>query len=210
MFQRSAVLFRLPCTLTARGNGAGSAITATAARSFKSTAYINVNGALKMQQNTSRRTFMTSPLRMNVSDTSAAPITPISQGEAAGREQCAYLLASNQRDPENRATGTPTREGEDLEKLRARLLYQSRKRGIKENDLIMGTFFLHTFDFETLKEYDVILNEHDNEWDMYNWMVGNEAAPDYLQKSDVMSRLIEHAKNTRKELRIELPPLRSK
>lgn len=106
MFQRSAVLFRLPCTLTARGNGAGSAITATAARSFKSTAYINVNGALKMQQNTSRRTFMTSPLRMNVSDTSAAPITPISQGEAAGREQCAYLLASNQRDPENRATGT--------------------------------------------------------------------------------------------------------
>ena len=44
----------------------------------------------------------------------------------------------------------------------------------------------------------------------YNWMVGNEAAPDYLQKSDVMSRLIEHAKNTRKELRIELSPLRSK
>lgn len=27
--------------------------------------------------------------------------------------------------------------------------------------------FLHTFDFETLKEYDVILNEHDNEWDMW-------------------------------------------
>ena len=50
------------------------------------------------------------------------------------------------------------------------MLYQSRKRGIKENDLIMGTFaheFLHTFEMEELVEYDMILNEHDNEWDMY-------------------------------------------
>jgi succinate dehydrogenase assembly factor 2 len=36
-------------------------------------------------------------------------------------------------------------------KMKARLLYQSRKRGIKENDLIMGTFahkFMDDFDLD--------------------------------------------------------------
>lgn len=43
----------------------------------------------------------------------------------------------------------------------------------------------------------------------YNWMVGNEEAPEYLLESQLMARLIEFAKNKRKELRIELPPLRT-
>lgn len=33
-----------------------------------------------------------------------------------------------------------------------------------------------------LEEYDIILNEHDNEWDMYAWMVGKKELPDYLKK----------------------------
>jgi len=28
-----------------------------------------------------------------------------------------------------------------------------------------------------LEEYDVILNDHDNEWDMYFWMIGNKVRP---------------------------------
>jgi len=104
----------------------------------------------------------------------------------------------------------PVREQEDTEKLRARLLYQSRKRGIKENDLIMGTFAhenLKSFNEEELQQYDIILNEHDNEWDMYAWMVGRVPLPEYLAEMSVMQRLVVFAKNTDKEMRIELPPL---
>eukprot|EP00040_Diaphanoeca_grandis_P025307 m.139977 g.139977 ORF g.139977 m.139977 type:complete len:169 (-) comp30093_c0_seq5:128-634(-) len=103
----------------------------------------------------------------------------------------------------------PKRDETD-DALRARLRYQSRKRGIKENDLLMGTFssrFLQDFSTEQLHEYDVILNDHDNEWDMYHWMVGNKPLPEYLETSSVMQTLIEFAANKDKELRIELPPL---
>lgn len=106
---------------------------------------------------------------------------------------------------------TLNRDGETAEALRSRLLYQSRKRGIKELDLIMGTFaheFLHTFTIAELREYDVILNEHDNEWDMYLWLVGKSPIPEYLMESQVMRRLVSFAKNEGKEVRIELPPLR--
>jgi succinate dehydrogenase flavin-adding protein (antitoxin of CptAB toxin-antitoxin module) len=59
-----------------------------------------------------------------------------------------------------------------------------------------------------LNEYDTILNDHDNEWDMYKWMVGNAPVPAHLQDSKVMHMLVEHASNQQKELRIELPPLK--
>lgn len=76
---------------------------------------------------------------------------------------------------------------------------------------MLGTFAhkeLHTFTEAELKEYDMILNEHDNEWDMYAWMVGKKPLPDYLEASTMMAKLITFAKNEGKELRIELPPLR--
>jgi succinate dehydrogenase flavin-adding protein (antitoxin of CptAB toxin-antitoxin module) len=51
----------------------------------------------------------------------------------------------NRRPKEDRGDAT------DMVKMKARLLYQSRKRGIKENDLIMGTFahkFMDDFDLD--------------------------------------------------------------
>lgn len=102
-------------------------------------------------------------------------------------------------------------ETTDIERLRSRLLYQSRKRGIKENDLLMGTFahnHLQDFNRKELEEYDTILNNHDNEWDMYYWMSGLEPIPDYLKDSDVMKKLVEFSANKNKELRIELPALK--
>eukprot|EP00038_Savillea_parva_P005873 m.160400 g.160400 ORF g.160400 m.160400 type:complete len:163 (-) comp11942_c0_seq1:1149-1637(-) len=103
------------------------------------------------------------------------------------------------------------RSKETVDQLRSRLVYQSRKRGIKELDLLMGTFAhseLHKFSEAELREYDVILNDHGNEWDMYKWLVGKEPVPDYLTESSVMSRLIVFTKNEGKEMRVELPPLR--
>lgn len=51
------------------------------------------------------------------------------------------------------------RHGEDIETLRARLVYQSRKRGNLEMDLIFSTFAkenLHLMSEEELNEFDKV------------------------------------------------------
>ncbi|KAI9368628.1 WD40-repeat-containing domain protein [Aspergillus egyptiacus] len=62
------------------------------------------------------------------------------------------------------------RTGEDVSTMRARLLYQSRKRGILESDLLLSTFadvYLKDMSKEQLEEYDRFLDE--NDWDIYYW-----------------------------------------
>ncbi|KAG0639357.1 Flavinator of succinate dehydrogenase-domain-containing protein [Tuber brumale] len=62
------------------------------------------------------------------------------------------------------------RTGEDLSTKRARLLYQSRKRGILETDLLLSTFAdenLGKMSTEQLDAYDRFLDE--NDWDIYYW-----------------------------------------
>ncbi|KAJ5631172.1 uncharacterized protein N7484_011272 [Penicillium longicatenatum] len=62
------------------------------------------------------------------------------------------------------------RTGEDATTMRARLLYQSRKRGILESDLLLSTFadvYLREMTVEQLQEYDRFLDE--NDWDIYYW-----------------------------------------
>jgi succinate dehydrogenase flavin-adding protein (antitoxin of CptAB toxin-antitoxin module) len=62
------------------------------------------------------------------------------------------------------------RTGEDGNTLRARLLYQSRKRGTLESDLLLSTFAdanLPHMTMEQLRQYDVFLDE--NDWDIYYW-----------------------------------------
>ncbi|KAH8434924.1 succinate dehydrogenase assembly factor 2 [Aspergillus melleus] len=62
------------------------------------------------------------------------------------------------------------RTGEDLATMRARLLYQSRKRGILESDLLLSTFadvYLAKMDKAQLEEFDRFLDE--NDWDIYYW-----------------------------------------
>ncbi|KAL5335851.1 WD40-repeat-containing domain protein [Aspergillus crustosus] len=62
------------------------------------------------------------------------------------------------------------RTGEDVSTMRARLLYQSRKRGILESDLLLSTFadvYLADMSKEQLQEYDRFLDE--NDWDIYYW-----------------------------------------
>ncbi|KAM7209167.1 Flavinator of succinate dehydrogenase domain containing protein [Naviculisporaceae sp. PSN 640] len=77
------------------------------------------------------------------------------------------------------------RTGEDPATMRARLLYQSRKRGTLESDLLLSTFAaenLSTMTPEQLKQYDLFLDE--NDWDIYYWATqepppreGTAAAP---------------------------------
>ncbi|OIW31486.1 DUF339-domain-containing protein [Coniochaeta ligniaria NRRL 30616] len=62
------------------------------------------------------------------------------------------------------------RTGEDITTTRARLLYQSRKRGTLESDLLLSTFaeaWLHKMSKTQLDQYDRFLDE--NDWDIYYW-----------------------------------------
>ncbi|KAF2840006.1 TPR repeat protein-like protein [Patellaria atrata CBS 101060] len=62
------------------------------------------------------------------------------------------------------------RTGEDANTQRARLLYQSRKRGTLESDLLLSTFAdtnLAAMNPELLQQYDLFLDE--NDWDIYYW-----------------------------------------
>ncbi|KAJ3356473.1 succinate dehydrogenase assembly factor 2, partial [Kappamyces sp. JEL0680] len=64
------------------------------------------------------------------------------------------------------------RSGESEQAKRARLVYASRKRGILETDLLLGTFVekhLDKMSLADLEEYDALLNE--NDWDIYYWHV---------------------------------------
>ncbi|KAL9631665.1 MAG: hypothetical protein Q9164_005764 [Protoblastenia rupestris] len=62
------------------------------------------------------------------------------------------------------------RTGEDGNTMRARLLYQSRKRGTLESDLLLSTFAdanLGRMTPQQLRQYDLFLDE--NDWDIYYW-----------------------------------------
>ncbi|KAK6431784.1 Succinate dehydrogenase assembly factor 2 mitochondrial [Oleoguttula sp. CCFEE 5521] len=63
------------------------------------------------------------------------------------------------------------RTGEDDNTMRARLIYQSRKRGTLESDLLLSTFAdanLGRMTSSQLKQYDIFLDE--NDWDIYYWV----------------------------------------
>ncbi|KAI9742710.1 MAG: succinate dehydrogenase assembly factor 2 [Claussenomyces sp. TS43310] len=62
------------------------------------------------------------------------------------------------------------RTGEDANTMRARLVYQSRKRGTLESDLLMSTFADAHLEHMTpaqMAQYDRFLDE--NDWDIYYW-----------------------------------------
>ncbi|KAG5922422.1 hypothetical protein E4U42_005462 [Claviceps africana] len=71
------------------------------------------------------------------------------------------------------------RTGEDDDTKRARLLYQSRKRGTLESDLLLSTFakaHLPGMSSDQLTQYDLLLDE--NDWDIYYWATQRAASSD--------------------------------
>ncbi|KAG2353507.1 Flavinator of succinate dehydrogenase-domain-containing protein [Suillus spraguei] len=115
---------------------------------------------------------------------------------------------SNTQTPSDIPPPTPiSRSGESKETLHARLVYQSRKRGTLESDLLLSTFardHLRQMDETELKEYDKLLDEPD--WDIYYWATGSRTPPERWQKSSVLEKLTIHAKNEGKVVR-KMPPL---
>jgi len=115
-------------------------------------------------------------------------------------------------DPQDMTPPIPPyveKQGETTELKRARLLYQSRKRGMLENGLLLSTFagkHLNSFDAEQLTAYDKLINQPTNDWEIYYWMTGVKEVPEEFQ-SDVMTLLQRHASNENKESRIIQPAL---
>lgn len=87
------------------------------------------------------------------------------------------------------------RAGESVERKRARLLYQSRKRGMLENGILLSTFadqYLKLLTPEQLGCYDDLINRPSNDWQIYYWITGREEVPAEYD-SDVMALLKQHA-----------------
>ncbi|XP_030028141.2 succinate dehydrogenase assembly factor 2-A, mitochondrial-like isoform X2 [Manduca sexta] len=84
-----------------------------------------------------------------------------------------------------------------LEKRKARLHYQSRKRGMLENDLLLSTFakkYLDDFSEEQTMMYDRLINSPSNDWDIFYWIVEKKPTPKEFD-NEIMNLLKRHAKN---------------
>ncbi|KAH8828915.1 DUF339-domain-containing protein [Flagelloscypha sp. PMI_526] len=99
------------------------------------------------------------------------------------------------------------RQNESEETMRARLLYQARKRGTLENDLLLSTFardHLAKMSMEQMRDFDELMDEMD--WTVYYWVTRQRPPPERWLKSKVFEKLTEHAKNEGKVIR-RMPPL---
>ncbi|KAL7748117.1 Succinate dehydrogenase assembly factor 2 mitochondrial [Sorochytrium milnesiophthora] len=89
-----------------------------------------------------------------------------------------------------------------------RLVYQSRKRGILETDLLCSLFadrHLDALSDAELAAYDALLDE--NDWDIYYWATGAKPVPERINAA-VMDRLREVAKNEARAI-LKMPDLKA-
>lgn len=85
------------------------------------------------------------------------------------------------------------KEDENIENKRRRLIFRSAHRGIKEMDIILGTFANNNvadFTEEELKEFDTILSNNDP--DLYNWLTEKEPAPENIATMSAFKKLMQH------------------
>ncbi|THU82294.1 DUF339-domain-containing protein [Dendrothele bispora CBS 962.96] len=111
-------------------------------------------------------------------------------------------LASTATPPDLPPPAPLERPNESIEVTRARLVYQSRKRGTLESDLLLSTFardHLGKMTHEELKEYDRLLDEPD--WDIYYWATGKRTPPERWVNSALLEKLRTHARNEGKVVR---------
>ncbi|XP_075234972.1 succinate dehydrogenase assembly factor 2, mitochondrial-like [Lycorma delicatula] len=137
------------------------------------------------------------------------PITVLSTQKCTFRTGYANLQEEEIHPPSNEPSIPPYEEKADepLKVKRARLLYQSRKRGVSENGILLATFadkHLKTMDEELLSDYDRLINLPTNDWDIYNWIT--EAKPTPVEfDNKVMDMLKEHVKNKDRSSRLRQP-----
>lgn len=83
------------------------------------------------------------------------------------------------------------RTGEKPDTMRARLIYQTRKRGILETDLLLSTFardFLPSMSVEEMQQFDKLLDEPD--WDIYYWSIEKRPAPERWADTELLKKCV--------------------
>jgi len=88
-----------------------------------------------------------------------------------------------------------------------RLLWQSRKRGISENDLLLSTWFKEaepTLSDEDLDVYSDLINGEVNEWDLFYWISKTKPVPEEFD-TPIMHSLQKHCANDKREERFFQP-----
>ncbi|XP_046897836.1 succinate dehydrogenase assembly factor 2, mitochondrial isoform X2 [Hypomesus transpacificus] len=99
--------------------------------------------------------------------------------------------------------------GETVDIKRRRLLYESRKRGMLENCILLSLFskqYLNTMSETQLQQYDRLINEPSNDWDIYYWATEAHPTPE-VYDGEVMDMLKEFTKNRDQEQRLDAPNL---
>lgn len=84
------------------------------------------------------------------------------------------------------------------------MLYQSRKRGMLENDLLLSTFaskYLANFTAEQTQQFDTLINKPSNDWDIFYWATNkNPTPPEY--ENEIMQLLRAHVESKERERRM--------
>ncbi|CAD5212021.1 unnamed protein product [Bursaphelenchus okinawaensis] len=81
-----------------------------------------------------------------------------------------------------------------LETYRAKLYYQSKKRGILENDILVGGFAdkeLGKLSEAELKEYDVLINGDIMEWDLFYYLSDKKEPPEEVKNNSAFKKMKE-------------------
>lgn len=101
----------------------------------------------------------------------------------------------------------------NIDQLRSRLVYQSRKRGIVEIELLLSTFieaqgWLKGWDWSRLTQYSRLLMLPD--WDLYYYLVKKQDPPSNSEfyDSELLHQLRIHTSNSSQTVRI-MPSLQS-
>lgn len=90
-----------------------------------------------------------------------------------------------------------------------RLIYQSRKRGMLENDLLLSTFvdkYLKGLNENQTAQYDHLINGVTNDWDIYYWVTNVKPTPPE-HDNEIMEMLKRHVSNENREQRLRQPNL---
>ena len=83
-----------------------------------------------------------------------------------------------------RRLGNPPPPNEAVKTQRARLLFQSRKHGLKELEFIFNRFAManiNQMEKKELDQYDDIINHPANEWLVFFWIMGVLKLPPELK-----------------------------
>lgn len=142
-----------------------------------------------------------------------APLRCASSSQTGGVDKTEYATPPEVIDYEDPShlplPQYPSRPDEPLQARKQRLLYQSRKRGMLENDLLLSTFvakYLKDFDAEQTALYDKLINGVSNDWDIFYWATETKPTPPEFD-TEIMKMLKQHVKNEERVQRLRQPDL---